>query len=319
MSEQQPKVSVLMITYNHEHYIAQAIESVLMQQTDFSFEIVIGEDCSTDRTREIVLDFQRRFPDKIRTLLPDANLGMHENFFQTLRACQGQYIALLEGDDYWTSSQKLQVQVDFLDNHADYVLCFHQVLVISEQDEFVPFINPSNLRYQILQIQDMISSNPIITCSVVFKNNIIKEFPRRLLSLKMVDWPLFLLLANYGKFRFIETQMATYRLHETGVWSLKGSTWKLREMVRAQECMRAYIPRKLQKNINNSIVNRYYRLALEYREQGDLINAVDCMRLAIFSIDFYPSDIKHWIGAFSAVFFPKIYRSITVMRGYYKK
>lgn len=107
------KVSVLMITYNHEKFIAQAIDSILMQQVNFDYEIVIGEDCSTDGTRAIVIQYQKEYPDKIRLLLPEENLGMHKNFVQTFRACQGEYIALLEGDDYWTSPRKLQKQVDF--------------------------------------------------------------------------------------------------------------------------------------------------------------------------------------------------------------
>src|SRR5687768_16687744 len=111
------KVSVAMITYNHEAFVAQAIESVLMQKTDFDFELVIGEDCSTDKTREIVNGYKSKYGERIRVLLPAKNLGINRNLKQTLLACQGRYIALLEGDDYWTSSLKLQKQVNFLDTH----------------------------------------------------------------------------------------------------------------------------------------------------------------------------------------------------------
>jgi glycosyltransferase involved in cell wall biosynthesis len=107
------KVSVLMITYNHEKFIAQAIDSILMQQTDFEYEIVVGDDFSKDRTRAILDNYKKKHPSKIKLLFPDRNLGMHRNFIQTLNSCQGQYVALLEGDDYWTSPYKLQKQVDF--------------------------------------------------------------------------------------------------------------------------------------------------------------------------------------------------------------
>ena len=110
------KVSVAMITYNHERFIAQAIESVLMQQTDFAVELVIGEDCSTDGTRAIVRDYGERYPERIRLLLPEHNLGMMPNFVATLKACRGQYVASVEGDDYWTDPHKLQKQVDFLES-----------------------------------------------------------------------------------------------------------------------------------------------------------------------------------------------------------
>ena len=108
-----PKVSVLMITYNQERYISQAIESVLSQQTDFSYEIVVGEDFSTDNTREVCREYQQRYPDKIRLLERDKNLGMAGNFLSTFKECNGQYLAVLEGDDYWVNPHKLQSQVDF--------------------------------------------------------------------------------------------------------------------------------------------------------------------------------------------------------------
>lgn len=110
----KPLVSVWMITYNHEKFIAQAIDSVIMQKTNFDYEIVIGEDCSTDRTREIVLEYKAKHPDKFKLLLQEKNVGMMQNFIVTLKTCNGKYIALLEGDDYWTDPLKLQKQVDFL-------------------------------------------------------------------------------------------------------------------------------------------------------------------------------------------------------------
>ena len=88
-----PKVSIRINTYNHEPFIAQAIESVLMQEVNFDYELIIGEDCSTDRTRQRVKDYQRQYPDKIRLFLPERNMGQRHNFLQTLKACRGQYIA----------------------------------------------------------------------------------------------------------------------------------------------------------------------------------------------------------------------------------
>src|SRR5271167_3774085 len=102
------KLSVMMITYNHEGFIAQAIESVLAQRVNFDYEIVVGEDCSTDRTRDILMDFHRQYPDRIVPLLRNQNIGAMRNAEATLAACRGQYLALIEGDDYWTCEDKLQ-------------------------------------------------------------------------------------------------------------------------------------------------------------------------------------------------------------------
>src|SRR5919202_3380596 len=128
------KVSVLMITYNQEAFIAQAIRSALMQITDFDYEIVIGDDCSTDGTRDIVADLARKHPSKIRPLFQDVHLGVNRNLVSTLKACTGQYVAILEGDDYWTTQKKLQLQVNFLDCHYDYAICFHNVQVVCQNE-----------------------------------------------------------------------------------------------------------------------------------------------------------------------------------------
>jgi len=126
-SHQTPMVSVAMITYNHEPFIREAIEGVLMQQTTFPYELVIGEDCSTDRTREICIEYRQKHPDKIRLLLNDKNLGMMPNFIQTLNACSGKYIALCEGDDYWIDTMKLQKQVDILEYDPQIGICYTDV------------------------------------------------------------------------------------------------------------------------------------------------------------------------------------------------
>ncbi len=114
-----PLVSVHMITYNHEPYIAQAIEGVLMQQTDFPFELVIGEDCSTDRTREIALEFQKKYPETIRVITGERNVGPSANELRTDAACRGRYVAYCEGDDYWHHPHKLQKQTDYLEAHPE--------------------------------------------------------------------------------------------------------------------------------------------------------------------------------------------------------
>jgi glycosyltransferase involved in cell wall biosynthesis len=116
------KLSVAMITYNHERFITQALESVLAQRVNFDYEIVVGEDCSTDDTRAIVMYFHRRYPGRIVPLLREKNIGGARNIELTLAACRGQYVAMLEGDDYWTCEDKLQRQVDFLDANPDYAI-----------------------------------------------------------------------------------------------------------------------------------------------------------------------------------------------------
>lgn len=118
-----------MITYNHEDYINQAIESIMMQKTNFLFELIIGEDCSTDNTRKICQKYKERYPDRIRLILPESNVGMMKNLIKTIEACNGKYIAMCEGDDYWTDSLKLQKQVDFLEANTNASLVFSDRII----------------------------------------------------------------------------------------------------------------------------------------------------------------------------------------------
>ena len=123
-------VSVFMLAYNHEKYIAEAIDSVLMQKTDFDFDIVIGEDCSTDATRRIVLEDAQKYPNKIKPILHNVNVGAMLNQRYVLEACTGKYVAMCEGDDYWTDPFKLQKQVDFLEANKEYVLATHGYRIV---------------------------------------------------------------------------------------------------------------------------------------------------------------------------------------------
>lgn len=213
------KVSVCMITYNHERFIAQAIESVLMQETDFRVELVIGEDCSTDGTRAIVIEYAQRYPDRIRPLLPDHNLGMIPNFVATIQACGGQYIALLEGDDYWTDPCKLQKQVEFLETHPECALSFHNVMIHNQESKENPCPRYPAGQKAIWLLEDIVYQNPISTCSVVFRNGLIVELPPWYLTMTMGDWPLWVLLTQYGTAGYMDEVMATYRIHSGGVFT----------------------------------------------------------------------------------------------------
>lgn len=213
------KVSVVMITYNHERYIAQAIESVLMQKSGFEFELVIGEDCSTDNTRMIVSTYRERYPGRIRLLLPERNQGMMANFVATLAACRGHYVALCDGDDYWTDSLKLQKQVDFLEAHPECSLCYHNVMRLHEDDAIEPTpVVPADQK-PFLSIEDIVFRNPLPTSSVIFRNDLLSAMPAWYHDLGVGDWPLWVLVAQHGKAGYLDEIMAAYRVHSGGVYS----------------------------------------------------------------------------------------------------
>lgn len=122
----EPLVSIVCITYNHEPYLRKALDSFLMQKTSFAYEIVLAEDCSTDGTRKICEEYAAKYPDIIHYVWSENNVGAVENEARAIRAAKGKYIALCEGDDYWTDSMKLQKQVDFMESHPEYSVTFHR-------------------------------------------------------------------------------------------------------------------------------------------------------------------------------------------------
>jgi glycosyltransferase involved in cell wall biosynthesis len=207
------KVAVYMITYNHEDYIAQAVESIMMQQTNFEFKLFIGEDCSTDKTAEICSSLKQKYPDKIELVLQKNNIGATNNAQQIFKLCfdsDAQYIAMLEGDDYWTDPLKLQKQVDFLDANQEYVLCFHEVVILKSDGKFVKdFL--TNVPENHETIEDLaVSWNYIHTPSVVFRN-VITDLPYEYQMTPIGDFFLYMMLAEKGKLKYIKQDMATYR------------------------------------------------------------------------------------------------------------
>ena len=144
-----PKLSVILITYNHEKYIEKALDSVLSQVTDFPFEIVIGDDCSPDDTKNIIREYRDKYPDIIRIVHREKNTGRPTlNVYETTMKCRGDYLAYLEGDDYWTDSDKLQKQMDFLNEHPEYIACTHSHKMIDDNGNDIT--DP-----EILKISDM--------------------------------------------------------------------------------------------------------------------------------------------------------------------
>lgn len=211
------KVSALIITYNQERYIEQAIRSVLDQRTNFDFEIVIGEDISKDRTREICQRLADEHPTKVRLLARDKNLGMVENHRQTHYAARGQYISMLEGDDYWIDDEKLQKQVDFLDSHPDCCLCFHNVIVYDRDSNDEWLYVPENWP-AVSGLAEILRESHINTSSVLMRNGLFDRFPERDESPLMADWPFYIYLASFGYFGYLPDVMTCYRHHAGGTW-----------------------------------------------------------------------------------------------------
>ena len=211
-----PKLSVSLITYNQQGFITQAIESVLMQQTDFNFEIVLGDDCSTDGTREICIEYAKKYPELIQLRLPDRNLGFIRNMRENLMACKGEYIAILEGDDYWIDTKKLQKQVDFLEKHLECGLVCTDFEVINtetgEKGSSAEFYKTKALKENFAyNFIDLLEHNFVGSPTAVFRNSGIDYKEILPNHYQTGDYPIWLHLALKCKFYYLSEISAVYR------------------------------------------------------------------------------------------------------------
>jgi glycosyltransferase involved in cell wall biosynthesis len=212
-----------MITYNHEKFIAQAIESVMMQKTNFPIELIIGEDCSTDNTRAICIEYQKKYPKIIELQLPEINKGMTRNCIENMLAAKGKYIALCEGDDYWTDPLKLQKQVDFLEANPDYSLCCHRYKIYNENTKELTLTHESlfeNLNSDGIEIDVETNLKAWLTKTVTV------AFRMASLDLSLMakynrfyDAHLFYSLLSAGKGYCLNFDGAVYRIHSGGIYS----------------------------------------------------------------------------------------------------
>lgn len=229
------RLTVCCVTYNHEKYISQALESFITQKTDFPFQVLVGDDTSTDGTREIIRRYAKKYPEIIKPVFHKKNIGPFNNSLSLYEMAKTQYVAICDGDDYWTDSKKLQKQVDFLDTHPEFSICFHPVVVHYEnqdkEDEFWPSVEQRFYKEE-LSLPDLLKSNFMQTNSIVFRWRFRDENIKEFLSEEIApgDYYLNLLHAQSGKIGFLSDRMAVYRRNNQGIWTGAGVSvdWILR-------------------------------------------------------------------------------------------
>lgn len=262
MGTENLMVSVCITAYNHEEYIDQAIESVLTQQVDFDYEILIGEDDSSDSTRSIVKKYQEKFPEKIRLFLNSRENVIYVNgratgtwnFINNFRNAKGKYIALLDGDDYWICADKLQKQVDVLEAHPDCSICFHNAEFLREDGSTQPFMSTLGLQPKTrYTLEDILYRNFMPTGAVVFRNRFLTEFPEQIYKVFAGDWFLHTMNAQHGDIIYIDEIMSCYRIHGEGAWSALGRKERMEENIRMSGLIDEFLNHKYTELIQNRI------------------------------------------------------------------
>jgi len=223
-ADKGPKVSVMVITYNHERYIGQAIDSILMQERDFEIEVNVIDDCSSDNTQRIARDYQRRYPGIIHCYFNERNVGhiaTQLNTFRGFQTLRGEYFALLEGDDYWTDQNKLKEQVKFLEDHMEYVACAHKTVKIFDDgrppEHFLPLKAFSRSRATIADLITMAGVYHL--SSIVYRNVFSLNPPQCFASRYSCEVTINMVYGQFGDFYCIDKYMSAYRVHDSGVFS----------------------------------------------------------------------------------------------------
>ncbi len=227
---------------------------MLRQDAPFEFEIVVGEDRSTDGTLAIVNMLAKKYPQRIRVLERAQNLGAEKNFNLTISECRGEYIAFLEGDNYWTSNDKLRLQANFLDSYPEAAFCFHRAVYVDEADALigltVPLEDPPKLSGMSFLLQDF---NPVPLGSMLVRRNLLTQIEDWVAGLMIGDWPICMMLANQGSIGFVPVDMSVQRVHRQGTWQLIPDDVKLVNILCALDHVQPRLAFEYEQLIQNRI------------------------------------------------------------------
>jgi glycosyltransferase involved in cell wall biosynthesis len=300
--ETLPLVSICSTTYNLEKYIAEALDSWLAQVTTFPVEIVICDDCSKDKTVEIVNDYIEKYPGKIRLLTSDKNLGMMPNYIRSLYAATGKYIAICDGDDYWIDANKLQKQVDFLESNSDFIGCLTNSYVISEftgekkiaKEQIWDTATSKELLYHDDFHKDNVDLSAGHVSTYIFRNNLIKEYPKWFYDDDVItDFPLFMMNSKFGKTKFINDITSVYR-NRAGSHSL---TWygylKIQNSrIKMYKLVNEFLDYSCDKQIKALIAKHYINIFKHYRRLKNYFKAFVALYKAYLNDN---KEVQHYL------------------------
>ncbi|MBQ8785057.1 MAG: glycosyltransferase [Alphaproteobacteria bacterium] len=254
-------VSTVITTYNHEKYIAQAIESAIKQQGYFHHEILISDDGSTDNTREIIKEYAKKYPNLIKDISSEKNLGISENMKKCFQQASGKYIAVLEGDDYWEDEYKLHKQAYFLESNQDCSMVFNKIKVLQEDTKKIILLNRQQKLSSKLKGSDFIESKYLNLIanfsSCLFISKYMKKLPKKIYSIRFNEITLAFYLEQKGYIGFINSPLSVYRQHNHGVWTgASENDQKAQAKKILQTCLSVCSP-KYKKDIQEIIDKKY--------------------------------------------------------------
>lgn len=267
-------VAVWMVTYNHEKFIDKALQSVLSQKTNFSYKIFISDDYSTDATSEILKEFQIKHPERISVNINKKNLGSNLNGFNLYETCfksGAKYVALIEGDDFWSDENKLQKQIEFLEHNSEYTICAHNTFYQIQED----ILKKEKLKKEYI-FKDYFHSSNINTVSVVYRNT---KIPDWIINCPFGDWGLYLYLSKFGKTAVLDDYSAVYRIHNQGIYT--GLNNKNEKMISFLEFIKEHFPEN-KEEINEIIIDKKVFLGLTSLSIGSILSGKTTFKELIY-------------------------------------
>lgn len=281
-------VSICCLVYNHEKYLRKCLDGFIMQKTTFKYEVLIHDDASTDHSTDIIREYEKKYPDIIKPIYQTENQyskGKHIWWEYQFPASLGKYIALCEGDDYWSDEHKLQKQFNALENNKDCVLCAHRVRFVTENGNYTNRSLPAIVNKSIVISEEcwikMICNTPYLfqTSSYFFRKDIIGKYlgdlPEFIKKANVGDTPLMLLLATEGKCCYIEKEMSCYRLNSVSSWtrSMKSKITQKIHVDKSKEYLCEY-NQYTNKKYSEEISNYINRIEISYEFSNNNFKAI---------------------------------------------
>jgi len=301
-----PLISVIILTYNQEKFISKTLESVLSQHTNFKYEVIVAEDFSSDKTGEICREYENKYPEQIRLHLGKENVGAHHRFLEAVQLAKGKYIGLCEGDDYWTDPDKLQMEYEVLEKHADCPGVHTKVIYVDDKDEIIGESDLVPEGANTVSFDYLVQKNAIHTCSFMFRKSIFNETADSILrSSPVSDYALFLIAAINGDIYYINQITGAYR-KEVGVTT----SWKHKEYIKCRLAVYSLIEKYLDVKGHKAAIHvakqfQYFHLfSIQGKEKGRISRCQYLLFLFWYTFlsSIFPPQIRvHEIGVIDVI------------------
>ncbi|NBX68888.1 MAG: glycosyltransferase [Proteobacteria bacterium] len=306
-------ISVLVITYNHEKYLAQALDGILSQKVDARLEIIIADDASTDRTLEIAKKYSDEYPGYFKVLSTPNNMGHTRNYDRAWKAATGEFIAHCDGDDYWTNPKKLSLQLSFLETNPNFSCVAHKVWAISEEDGSQHGPVPRT-EQQTFDTSELLEACFPHNCSLFFRNHLFDELPSFFFKLTGHDWCIDILNSLKGPIKIMPDVMGVWRMRTQGLWGGRLSSFHLEHNVFFLTEIRHFLPKESFSAQKKHLVRHQFLLSFAYLEEGNLSKAKEMFLKIVVPEALVVLPKRKLLSLWAQIQFPEAYQRLRNLR-----